>query len=150
MNVNDAAHLTVHDYPGGSESLAPRLGMSGAVLRNKVNPNNPRNMLTLAEADRMMRVTGDFRILQALAGEHDFTLGRSGPVDDECTIGTLSLDAASALGNLAQIIRKALNDGVISEREMLEIEAAGLISQRTVILLVQKLHAMAAVRPGRA
>ena len=70
MNVTDAADATVHDYPGGSESLAPRMGMSAAVLRNKVNPGNDRNHLSLSEADRLMRVTGDHRILQALADQH--------------------------------------------------------------------------------
>ena len=36
MNVKDATHATVHDYPGGAESLAPRMGIkSPQVLRNK-------------------------------------------------------------------------------------------------------------------
>ncbi|WP_341772648.1 phage regulatory CII family protein, partial [Burkholderia pseudomallei] len=48
MNIIDAAYAVVHDYPGGSESLAPRLGMSAAVLRNKVNPNNATHHLGLA------------------------------------------------------------------------------------------------------
>ena len=36
MNTIDASWHTVHEYPGGSEALAPRLGMSAAVLRTKV------------------------------------------------------------------------------------------------------------------
>lgn len=43
MNVTDAAYVTVHQYPGGSEALTPRLGMSAAVLRGKVNPNGDSN-----------------------------------------------------------------------------------------------------------
>ena len=27
MNITDAAYATVHDYPGGSVSLSPRLGI---------------------------------------------------------------------------------------------------------------------------
>lgn len=53
MNVTDAAYDTVHQYPGGSEALAPRLGMSAAVLRGKVNPNTDRNLLSLQEADAL-------------------------------------------------------------------------------------------------
>ena len=48
MNVVDAAYLAVHTYPGGSESLGPRIGMSPAVLRNKVNPNCSTHHLSLA------------------------------------------------------------------------------------------------------
>ncbi|PNE77837.1 hypothetical protein A8H37_06130 [Burkholderia thailandensis] len=39
MNILDTAHAVAHNYPGGCESLAPRLGVSPAVLRSKVNPN---------------------------------------------------------------------------------------------------------------
>ncbi len=35
MTPQDAFHATCHAYPGGCESLAPRLGMTPAVLRNK-------------------------------------------------------------------------------------------------------------------
>jgi hypothetical protein len=56
MNITDAAHKTVKDYPGGSEALAVRIGMSAAVLRNKVNPNNTTHHLTLAEASEIGRL----------------------------------------------------------------------------------------------
>ena len=38
MTPQDAFHATCHAYPGGCESLAPRLGMTPAVLRNKARP----------------------------------------------------------------------------------------------------------------
>ena len=39
MNILDAAYHTVHDYKGGANALAPRMGMkSPAVLNSKVNP----------------------------------------------------------------------------------------------------------------
>ena len=64
MNVKDATHATVHDYPGGAESLAPRMGIkSPQVLRNKVNPATDTHHLRLDEAVRMMAVTGDYRII---------------------------------------------------------------------------------------
>ena len=70
MNVTDAAHKTAHAYPGGCDALGDRMEMRPGVLRNKVNPNNDKHHLTLAEADEMMGLTGDHRILQALAAEH--------------------------------------------------------------------------------
>ncbi len=37
MNIVDAAYHTVHDYPGGANALAPRMGIkSPAVLNSKV------------------------------------------------------------------------------------------------------------------
>src|SRR5690606_27107847 len=82
MNSIDAAYATVHDYPGGSESLGPRVGISPAVLRNKVNPNNETHHLTFAEARRVAAITDDFRMLQAWAHEAGFLLVKA---PDNCT-----------------------------------------------------------------
>jgi len=72
MNITDAAYNTVHDHPGGASALAPRMGIkSPAVLNSKVNPNTDTHHLTLAEASKLMALTGDFRILQALSAEHE-------------------------------------------------------------------------------
>ena len=67
MTPQDAFHATCHAYPGGCESLAPRMGMSSAVLRNKARPGCHTNHPTLADADHVMSLTGDVRILHALA-----------------------------------------------------------------------------------
>ncbi len=77
MNIIDAASATVHDYPGGSESLAPRVPLSAAVLRSKVDPRSDSQYLSIAEADRIMRLTGDFRMLRALAHQHGFLVVES-------------------------------------------------------------------------
>jgi hypothetical protein len=70
MNHLDAFHQTVHSAPGGCESLAPRMGMSAPILRNKANPNCITNKPTLDEADRLMALTGDYSVLHALAQNH--------------------------------------------------------------------------------
>lgn len=36
MSPQDAIHHVVHDFPGGAEALAPRIGRGAQVLRNKV------------------------------------------------------------------------------------------------------------------
>jgi len=147
MNVTDAADATVHDYPGGSESLAPRMGMSAAVLRNKVNPGNDRNHLSLSEADRLMRVTGDHRILQALADQHGYVLqraddaARSGSVLD----GVLAFHAAG--GELHVAIHDALADGLITEREMSLIEKCSAAEHAAMIAMIHRLRAVAGTRP---
>lgn len=58
MTPQDAFYQTVHAYPGGCESLGPRLGTSAAVLRAKANPNSDRNHPTLADIDKVMGLRG--------------------------------------------------------------------------------------------
>ncbi|PTN55847.1 phage regulatory CII family protein [Stenotrophomonas panacihumi] len=144
MNILDAAHKTVKSYPGGSESLAPRIGMSAAVLRNKVNPNNDTHHLTLAEASEIMGVTSDDRILHALAAEHGYTLQPMGASNSSTVMGAM-LDHVSSHGAFAQAIQDALSDGLISENEMRSIYAAGAAQMGTVVTLLQRLRAATGV-----
>lgn len=150
MNVTDAADATVHDYPGGSESLAPRMGMSAAVLRNKVNPGNDRNHLTLAEADRLMRVTDDHRMLQALADQHGFVLQRADDVEQGGSLiaGVLAFGAAG--GELHAVIHDAMADGLITEREMQAIERSAAAEHAAVIALIHRLRAVTGRHAAKA
>jgi len=116
MNIIDAAHKTVHAYPGGSESLAPRIGMSPAVLRNKVNPNNVTHHLTLVEASEIMGVTGNDSVLHALAAEHGYTLTKVEATASGSLIGSL-LAASGAKGDLADLIADAMADQRITPNE---------------------------------
>lgn len=145
MNILDAAHKTVHDYPGGSVSLAPRLGMSAAVLRNKVNPNNATHHLTLAEADELMGVSGDHRILHALAAEHGYAL-QSGDVPNSGSLIQGMLSASAGQGDLAHVVSEALADGRITPNEVSEIERACTALQHVLAHIAQ--HAAVAARQG--
>lgn len=116
MNIQDAAYQTVHDYQGGSESLAPRIGMSPAILRNKVNPNNTTHHLTLREASALMGVTNDFRILHGLAAEHDHVAQKC-CADDAGSILSAMLVAAAAKGSLASTLSEAMADLKITTNE---------------------------------
>lgn len=120
MNINDAAHKTVKDYPGGAEALGVRIGMSGAVLRNKVNPNNSTHHLSLAEASEIMGVTGDDRMLHALAAEHGYVLRRVEGVASGSVIGAV-LAVSKRQGDLAQAVATSLEDGRITPNESSEI-----------------------------
>lgn len=148
MNVIDAADATVHDYPGGSESLAPRLGMSAAVLRNKVNPNNPRNVLGLEEAQRIMRMTGDHRMLQAQAADLGYALLKiDTELDSAKSITGMVLQLHCAGGEFSRVLHEALADNVITPNEMLAIEKAGAAEQASMIGLVARLRELMAQRP---
>jgi len=145
MNVTDAAYDTVHQYPGGSEALAPRMGMSAATLRGKVNPNTDRNLLSLQEADTLMGRTGDYRILHALCAEHGFIAQRV-DAPESGTLITALLAAAAAKGDLAELVSEAMADNRITENEA---DAIARACQQVMAALVQvSQHAEAAAERG--
>lgn len=148
MNILDAAHKTVHAYPGGSESLAPRIGMSAAVLRNKVNPNNTTHHLTLAEADEVMGVTGDHRLLQVLAANHGYALQRCEAVHENGPVLQALLVANAAEGEFDRVLQEALSDNLITQNELRLIESAGLHQQAALMGLLNRLRAFAAGQVG--
>jgi|JI6StandDraft_1071083.scaffolds.fasta_scaffold520757_2 hypothetical protein len=75
MSPQDAIHHVCHDYPGGVEALAPRIGRGAQVLRNKVGLDHPAlgtrrsHEPTLADVSAINRATDDLRVVQALAAE---------------------------------------------------------------------------------
>jgi hypothetical protein len=146
VNIQDAAYNTVHDYRGGSESLAPRLGMSAAVLRNKVNPNNSTHHLTLAEADELMAKANDHRILHAMNAKHGFAVVEVGDEAGEGAATLLSavLHANAAEGSFDARLEEALADGRISPRELSELTDLAIKQQAAMTRLVAKLAAVSA------
>lgn len=144
MNVADAAYAVVHDYPGGSESLAPRIGMSAAVLRNKVNTNCGTHHLTLAEADRMTGITGDMRIAHAFVGGHGGVVVALGKAVDASDMAVLEVMASlwSDNGALGTEVHGALVDGQLTGVELEKIRTAAYALQRKVLGLLNRLEAM--------
>jgi hypothetical protein len=135
MNVVDAAFHTVHNYPGGSESLAPRLitydketgqkkSMSAAVLRSKVDPNKNTHHLRLDEACNLMALTGDYQILHALSMELGHVAIKQPIVDtnNEFSLFKHALREGNLHGGLMKLLDDALEDGEISPSEVAEFE----------------------------
>lgn len=146
MNSIDAAYSTVHDYPGGSESLGPRVGISPAVLRNKVNPNNDTHHLTFAEARRISDMTGDFRMLQAWAHEAGFLLVKAPTGSaDSCDMAVLEqvVGLGVANGQFMQTIHAALADGRVDQDELKRIRAAERELQTVAATVTQRMEGMA-------
>lgn len=121
MNITDAAYNTVHDYPGGASTLAARMGIkSPAVLNSKVNPNTETHHLTLAEASKLMALTGDFRILQALSAEHE-KVAIDLPEIPECRDMSLTdkvLCIGMKGGDVMSLFREIMVDGRITPGEV--------------------------------
>lgn len=147
MDVIDAAYATVHDYPGGASALAPRAGFSSPhILNSKVRPGCSTHHLTLAEADTLIGITGDARILRAMAATHGFLLVPMEMPEDSGNVLATVLGVDEANGELAHVIRDAIADGVISEREFAQIERSGDKAQAMIIALLNKIRAVAAHR----
>lgn len=151
MNILDAVHATVRNYPGGSESLAPRMitrtedgkekAMSAAVLRNKANPNNTTHHLTLAEADQIMGLTGDHRILHALAAEHGYVLQPAAADEAGCVLQSI-LTANTTRGEFDRVLQEALQDNLITSNEMKLVTEAGASHVAAYVALIARLRAM--------
>lgn len=142
MNILDTAHATVAEYPGGSEALGPRVGIVSGVLRQKVNPRVTTHHLSLLEASRLMAVTGDFRMLHALAAEHDHVvIPIAGDASDDSLLD-LTLSQSQAQGEFAAALQQALADGAISQNEMKAIASAAAGKQAALTLLLRRVHEM--------
>lgn len=145
MNISDAAYHAVHDYPGGSSSLAPRLGCAEAVLNSKVNPNTRTHHLSLDDAVRLMEMTGDHRILRAQC-DH---LGYLPPIPRlDATVSDLALletytRLMSELGEFSQAFHDALADGHISGVEIARMESEMLDFMRAGEELLNRAKAIA-------
>ncbi|WP_199506858.1 MULTISPECIES: phage regulatory CII family protein [unclassified Psychrobacter] len=118
MNVIDAAFNTAHNYPhGGVEALAGRMGLSAAILRNKVNGNATAHHLRLDEAVKMMQLTGDHSIAHAIAhclnGVYCDVSVEATQTQTEDLIMT-ALAASASSGSVIQELHDALEDGRIS------------------------------------
>lgn len=143
MNTKDAAYHTVHDYAGGSESLGPRVGISAAVLRNKVNPNNDTHHLTLAEAQRIVDITDDERILRAWAHARGLLLIKA-PEGSDCDMSVLEavVETGVAHGQWMQTIHSALADGKVDTNEVQAIKAAKRVLQTAAATATQRIEGM--------
>jgi hypothetical protein len=132
MNVLDAAYALGHDYAGGAHALGPRLGMTGKMLANKLNPNDTNHKLTLDEAQRMQALTGDHRILHAMADELGYVAIPAPTICDE----DVNHAMARMCSEFSDYMRKAsdsMADGRVTtnERKGLERELSELIASAT-------------------
>lgn len=145
MNLQDAFYQTVHDYPGGCEALGVRMGISGAILRNKANPNASGNTPGLFETDRIVGLTGDYRVLHAFAANHSFVCVKVEKAESASDMGVLELMTKywSANGEVGTEIMKALEDGRITKDELELVHAAIKRTERDLEQVFARLSGMA-------
>lgn len=137
MNVIDAAYNVVHDYPGGAESLGPRVEKNPTTLSHEVAEIGTAKF-GLKTAVKVTVFTKDYRILEAFAAQ----CGRMVlPVpellassEDDCirSLGELLRESGDVVGALT----KSLEDGRISdnEKDTITRECGHLISAANNLL----------------
>lgn len=118
--IEFAAHQTAHGlHRGDLPEMAKYLGMGEQVLRNKVNPEQEAK-LSLDEAVRMMRKSGDMRILEAIAA--DFGMSLSKPViGSPKALMTAMIDAAAEHGDVMRAVADGVADGRWTLAEVAEV-----------------------------
>lgn len=144
-NVLDAAFHTAHDFPGGVPALAQRMGdVSPNVLNKKVDPRLDTHHLRLDEAVKMQSISGDPRILHAMA----FTLHHVAiPVPDIKDDGDMSMldgfmDILKELGEFSTEFQKSWADGVIKPDELERIVAEANDVQGRLAMFVSRISSM--------
>lgn len=145
IDIEVAAWSLVHDFPGGAPALGAMAGIDSTLLSNKVNPNNDRNKLMLKEAERIQMVSGDHRILHAMAanlGEVCVSLPTAA-TDEDLTHATLK--SMRAVGALMGEIDDATNDNKITPNELKRIQHAMLES----VAHITALYSLLSSQSGR-
>lgn len=121
--VHDAAYQLVRDYPGGAESLAPRIGKNATTLRHEVNRIGSAK-LGLSDSVDMSVKANDLRILNAFAAECSCIVLRV-PQALECDETAMHKVAklAREFGDLVGSVTEATADGSVSANELARIRS---------------------------
>lgn len=156
MSPQDAIHHVVHDFPGGAEALAPRIGRGAQVLRNKVTHDGAAGVRrshepTLADVSAITRITGDLRVLDALAAEVGAVVLRLPVIEalGDAALLDMVLTANDEYGQACAALRDGLADGEIDRMELERIERETLEAVRAQLELLDRLRGMVVDRPRR-
>lgn len=145
MNVLDAFYHTAHDAEGGPESLAPRMGMTAQILRNKANLTNHTNKPLLIEADMAMGLTADYRILHSLAENHGHVCIKLDPDSPASDLAILELvtQVWQSNGDVGAAVHHTLADGRVEKKELAKVRHAIYRTQQALNEMLIRLEGMA-------
>jgi hypothetical protein len=119
MRLRDAAYNVVHDYPGGAESLAPRMGKSSTTLNHEVNGTGSAK-LGGEDMEKITQLSGDLRILHEFAtncGQMLVPLPSAGELPkDDCMMRLA--ETAKEFGELCREVASDLASGYITDNMM--------------------------------
>lgn len=145
MHILDAAYHVIHDYPGGADSLAPRVGRTGTTLNHEAKRTGQAK-LGLDTAVKVSALTGDLRILEAFALACDCMVvplpGAQQSTDRPVMTGLAGMLTEQA--HVVSAVSRALDDNRISDNERGEIykEVSELMAvTRQLLAAVESKHA---------
>lgn len=124
QDVLDAAVQTAREF-GSLRELAPLLGVPHNTLQHKLNPDNKTHHLQLAEAARLVWVTGLPYVLQAMGAPVNLVPSRTrpDPADGDPLEAFYALQLAHA-DLVAGAVDALRHGGAISANEYRRIEFA--------------------------
>lgn len=124
MSPLDAAYNVVHGYPGGSESLGPRLGKSGSTLSAELTRRGS-SKFGLETAVMVTQLTGDLRILHAFAeSAGQMCVPLPGQIDTSDDVLQALGEASREFADLCREVCTDMSDGEITDNELDRIETA--------------------------
>lgn len=97
--------------------LAPKIGTTANVLRNKLNPDQEFHKLSLLEAINLAANTGDLSIIRASIQMLGFDCHEVGDISTTDRLISQVLNSASAAGNVTILYNEASADQVIDKEE---------------------------------
>lgn len=117
MKLTDAAYNVVHDYPGGSASLAPRLGKSKTTLNHEVHGTGLAK-LGLEDSAKITAMTGDLRILNAFAAQCGCMVIQLPDEAKEVNTFQQLANLAKEFADYVQTVSETIKDGRVSDNEL--------------------------------
>lgn len=146
MNSLDAARYVMRAYPGGAESLAPRIEKSASTLRHEVAAA-PGYKLGLVDAETMTQMAVEQRVPNALAVLHALATNCGAMVialpAGHTTTGATYQDLAASAHAFAEFVASAAQapaDGRVTGNELRDVDR----------LLGELIHCAHQVRGGLA
>jgi hypothetical protein len=134
--VLDAAHQLVQAYPGGAESLGPRIGKNPTTLRHEVNRTGAAK-LGLVDAVSMSVMSGDLRVLNTFAAECGCLVV---PLPSTANGDFTSMEHISRLAQefaeMVASVSATKADGKVTANELAQVEreGAGLVQACQVLM----------------
>lgn len=138
-----AVYDTVHDI--GPERIATLIGRTVGTVYNKANPESETHVFSLIEGRSICLTTQDYRILGAFAQDLNHAAIPLGDYRQTSDLELLNLytNVDEQSGHLATEIREALDDGKITQDELLKIRSRVHDQVRAIFTLLGRLEGMA-------
>lgn len=148
MTFAIAAFNTVEDA-GGARALGQIVDMTPAVLSHKVNPNDKDNHLSVPQMVKIIRATGDYSMLYALATDLGHMAVRT-EVDGltQPAIERMLTETIGHVGAFLNEVTASVADGNVTSSEMKRIDKELHDLVQGINVLRAMCNAMKPVRAG--